>query len=1359
MDSFMMGSGPPPLNSYPTRNNSNYNPNNPNPNGYNMDAMTAATQDMSISGPLALGGFPSGGSPTPNLGRRPTNFGLHPSGSTASLTALNTAELHRRPSTTDVPTPVSAVPPMPAVPNNAGATGGGGGVMEVGLPTPAKPPTATPVKSLFQSCMMLIEKLYGFPLFEFYLFPDGVEMYQTDPPPLIDPVAILWGCFRLGAPLCMLYNQLNPRTPLNVSDVSAIRPPKYTNVCKDNVYHFIVACKNDLGLSEKDVFSISELYKDDTNGFVKVMKTVNMLVEKIESRGAMPPKRPLPFSVPQQEQEAPSDNRSKLVNELIDTERKYIHDLEVLQNYEKEIIHQNLLTRDGVHSLFANLDELLDFQRRFLIAMESTLSLPTSEQRIGQLFIMNVGVLVVFFFSLSMEEMADGLFQQEEYFSVYHAFCANYQFATTFALGETEKLAKLSTIIPPHMLQSYLIKPVQRVCKYPLLLQELVKLSNNTSYPYMDELKEGLESMKRVTERVNEQKRVEENRNMKNELIERVEDWKGLQPNEFGELLLYDKFPMTDNDREYNLYLFERILLCCKDLGKSKRKSKKNDKDNSPPQFALKGNIYINSITAVQDTSDVTIGVFGVKVFWKDVVDMESFSLKCRNEEQVKLWKERLEKQVELDRVRRRATSNDVQTNPLGLLYGSNSQLRGVAGAPTDDYPDSAYAASNYRPSFDSVNSFATTSSGQPGAPPGGYPGGAPGLARSRSIPHNYHPQQQGPPPPPGVQAQRKSQLAMSRGYGSQADMSMPPQGYYQAPRGMSSSPDPALGPNRSNSPPPIPAMPQYMFPQGHTRFASEGSLSYLNVAPGGPVPGAEPVPHSPIMTRQQSQGAIPAGRGYSNSGPTGMAGGSSSQPAAQGYYRHNSGQGGVNLPAPPQRTFSAAAAALAAAASTGSAPPVGYSDDELSDDEYYAAQQRQRLASQHQISGIGLGAARFNDSPTPQSPKLQNGNMGLPAPPSPLQQQRRSQHNGGLTGPAAAYGPQRGLPSGVPNINTVARKASVHSTGEDGQGGGGGGTSPITPGNPFVNNAWRQPPPPSHPPPPVPPMPANAQQLPGISFANARGGSIPEASADLPSTSPPTAQFLSSQQQRAAYSPGIKASTVPSPYAGGQGGYPEGPSASQMSRSPSANPAVPAMAYGKPGPMGGPPQMPLPPPPSAGIGMGGAPLGPPPSMPLPQAPAGGPPNMRRAPTAPLPSLPPSDGPGSGGSASLHSPLPNPNPPASGGPPSAAASAAPAGGAGGAGYFKVRTHYESDVFVIAIPYRGATFAELQERIERKIRLCGSQSPADLGRKIRIRYRDEDGDLVAINGDEDVALAFEVARRSTRERGVLNLFVS
>ncbi|RKO92831.1 Dbl homology domain-containing protein, partial [Blyttiomyces helicus] len=312
--------------------------------------------------------------------------------------------------------------------------------------------------------------------------------------------------------------------------------------------------------------------------------------------------------------------RARLIAEILNTERTYTADLEKLQQYRLDLENQNIVDRDMLLRLFANLGELLDFERRFLFQMEACLSLALNDQRIGKLFIDN-----------------------EQAFSVYILFCGNYEYATQLAIDEAPTLSRAASDIDPlRGLPSYLIKPVQRVCRYPLLLKELIKLSDDAHYPHMEELSEGLEVTKRIVARVNEEKRIEENRVLKAEIGERVEDWKGLDINEFGDLLLSDKFPMASHDveREYTIFLFERILLCCKDL--AKKKKKKNSKEEETT-YSLKGNINIQSISSIVDSSKPDMQQFSITVHWRDVIEPHNFSLKCRNAEQVKLWKERLE--------------------------------------------------------------------------------------------------------------------------------------------------------------------------------------------------------------------------------------------------------------------------------------------------------------------------------------------------------------------------------------------------------------------------------------------------------------------------------------------------------------------------------------------------------------------------------------------------------------------------------------------------------------------------------------------------------------------------------------------
>lgn len=199
------------------------------------------------------------------------------------------------------------------------------------LPNPP-PPAAAPPKSLYQQAVSLTERLYSISRFEQFLFPNGLSGF-FDGSVTPDPVSILWNCFRLGAPLCHLLNQAGPQRPLVVPDVSNFSGV-YSNVQKKPIYHFIVACKQELGIPDEDIFSISEMYKDDMNGFVKIMRTVSLVTDIVFSRSRIT-KRPLPFNMGSDSAnemlQRPSDNRSKVIAELLSTERKYVSDLVSLQ--------------------------------------------------------------------------------------------------------------------------------------------------------------------------------------------------------------------------------------------------------------------------------------------------------------------------------------------------------------------------------------------------------------------------------------------------------------------------------------------------------------------------------------------------------------------------------------------------------------------------------------------------------------------------------------------------------------------------------------------------------------------------------------------------------------------------------------------------------------------------------------------------------------------------------------------------------------------------------------------------------------------------------------------------------------------
>lgn len=82
---------------------------------------------------------------------------------------------------------------------------------------------------------------------------------------------------------------------------------------------------------------------------------------------------------------------------------------------------------------------------------------------------------------------------------------------------------------------------------------------------------------------------------------------------------------------------------------------------------------------------------------------------------------------------------------------------------------------------------------------------------------------------------------------------------------------------------------------------------------------------------------------------------------------------------------------------------------------------------------------------------------------------------------------------------------------------------------------------------------------------------------------------------------------------------------------------------------------------------------------------------------------------------------------------------------------KVKVHFHEDIFVIQVAM-STEYADLVQKVGKKIRLCGPRR--DDG-PLRVKYRDEDGDMVTLGSTEDVQMAFE----QFRPGGQVTLFVT
>lgn len=118
--------------------------------------------------------------------------------------------------------------------------------------------------------------------------------------------------------------------------------------------------------------------------------------------------------------------------------------------------------------------------------------------------------------------------------------------------------------------------------------------------------------------KISEALRRGENQKMINNLRGRVQDWKGHLLQNFGKLVLYDLALVTrsDLDRPYSVFLFEKIVILCKEVIPNTNKNQKSStkRYNTPSDedtaimvqkktpLLLKGRIYIANIVSVSYT-------------------------------------------------------------------------------------------------------------------------------------------------------------------------------------------------------------------------------------------------------------------------------------------------------------------------------------------------------------------------------------------------------------------------------------------------------------------------------------------------------------------------------------------------------------------------------------------------------------------------------------------------------------------------------------------------------------------------------------------------------------------------------------
>ncbi|KAM4866026.1 rho guanine nucleotide exchange factor TIAM2 [Thomomys bottae] len=292
-----------------------------------------------------------------------------------------------------------------------------------------------------------------------------------------------------------------------------------------------------------------------------------------------PPPRPLARHL------SDADRLRKVIQELVDTEKSYVKDLSCLfELYLEPLQNETFLTQDEMESLFGSLPEMLEFQKVFLETLEDGISassdfnvLETPSQFRKLLF-----------------SLGGSFLYYADHFKLYSGFCANHsKVQKVLERAKTDKAfkafldARNPTKQHSSTLESYLIKPVQRVLKYPLLLKELVSLTDLESEEHYH-LTEALKAMEKVASHINEMQKIyEDYGTVFDQLVaEQSGTEKEVTELSMGELLMHSTVSWLNpflslgkarKDLELTVFVFKRaVILVYKENCKLKKKLPSN---------------------------------------------------------------------------------------------------------------------------------------------------------------------------------------------------------------------------------------------------------------------------------------------------------------------------------------------------------------------------------------------------------------------------------------------------------------------------------------------------------------------------------------------------------------------------------------------------------------------------------------------------------------------------------------------------------------------------------------------------------------------------------------------------------------
>ncbi|KAJ5066875.1 faciogenital dysplasia protein [Anaeramoeba ignava] len=314
--------------------------------------------------------------------------------------------------------------------------------------------------------------------------------------------------------------------------------------------------------------------------------------------------------------------RANVIQELVQTEEKYVKDLHVIiEYYLKPLREKSIVHKKDISAMFSSIETIFGVNSNIL--QELQMLYQKDPEKVAE---MNVGTV----------------FQKYvDFLKIYTQYCSNHPQSISTVVKYSKKDAFENFI--HHQKENVaecgglgildlLIKPIQRICKYPLIFKELLKGTDPT-YPDFQDLFKAYQALYHVAEYVNERQRSAEQSMIVVEILTRLagipKSFELVQPTRqfIQEATLKKKSVRRIQERQF--WLFTDVIV----YGKLSWTSKKK-------KYQYKGHLYL----AESYVREITSEEFAFQIF--PFGSKKGYTIYCNNEEQKQDWENKIKEQI-----------------------------------------------------------------------------------------------------------------------------------------------------------------------------------------------------------------------------------------------------------------------------------------------------------------------------------------------------------------------------------------------------------------------------------------------------------------------------------------------------------------------------------------------------------------------------------------------------------------------------------------------------------------------------------------------------------------------------------------